>query len=937
MMSGRSSPAAAVSAQIGLMAFLVLSGLPSRAAAQSVIIPDPAASDDTAELATAVSMLVRSSLKVAQHPIVPRRQLALAIEAASGHAPGETLSVPATLASKLLEQLGAESIVLWEIQPGPKGTQVGGTLVGPGGRRLLRVTATAATGDVVELSRQLARRIAPGIGATVTPTADLGLAELRPLLQAQSALLAQDSVAVARALDLAVPKLGAEASGQRPALQDIAADPGLSALPRAQALLLLGDYGAALERAEAGLASDGKNALLRTAKVRALAGRADFSAAEQEIQAIKAARSPSLVALAQVALGLARGDSPEKMTEALSPLIGRPAGEWRSVLPLIATAAPGTFGERGEAAALAAVEKLAQQEPGLASTLAARALLGGAKAQDAAPLIKVQDLSAEQVKSVGARLADQGGVAADLSRQIKAREEEAKAIAEAAGPEKPTGPPSALASNLRNVLQDFVGLYEPRLTTIAIAPLPGSGQPFYWPYLIRRERLGDGLIEALMRSPWELQASVSKVRTDTLPPERFTDEGMATLAHDIVDGAVLFYRVRPSGLAPWATLELVLFDPIHQRIEKIETSMVGRSTGLMAPSPLWIGLFVLACLAVLAWAVRVSLRGTIVVRVQWDSDAKDEMFSILISRRPQTPTIENITAYRKKMEWIGKRKRHFEAWNIDQNTTFRGIPRGKWHVHLYGIYTRGRQTLLLKEPPQIVEVQARKTAFVAHVLEAAEAEFKIAVVDDRGPVEGARVWLDDERAKGRSVRKERQRDPEGAQGVSRDSRVGARDGGRAPLPRGQSQDSRHDHQSGVGEAPRIRVAGARAASGRGRALHDEDGREEGDAHVDPARALSANCARARGGTRPRGTTSLDRPHRDSPGGHTRRRGNGGLPGRAAGLTVDAPACTAHRHATPVVTQASRRKTNPDPQAPGPDGVVSRRCRASSTAGRARDR
>jgi hypothetical protein len=136
-----------------------------------------------------------------------------------------------------------------------------------------------------------------------------------------------------------------------------------------------------------------------------------------------------------------------------------------------------------------------------------------------------------------------------------------------------------------------------------------------------------------------------------------------------------------------------------------------------------------------------------VVRVQWDSDAKDELFSILISRSPHTPSIDNLTAYRKKMEWIGKRKRRYEAWNIDQNTTFRGIPRGKWHVHLYGVYTRGRQTMLLREPPQEVEVLARKTTFVAHVLEAAEAEFKILVVDDHGPVEGARVWLDDERAK----------------------------------------------------------------------------------------------------------------------------------------------------------------------------------------------
>jgi hypothetical protein len=747
MMPRPSSSAIALVPQIGIVALLVLTGLPSQALAQSVIIPDPASSQETAELAAAVSMLVRSSLKVAEHPVVPRRQLALAIEAASGHAPGKDLSIPPTLASKVIEQLGAESVVLWELQLGSKGMQVGGMLVGPGGKRLLRIAASAATGDVAELGRQLARRIAPAIGATVTPLSDFGMADLRPIVQAESALLVQDSVAISRALDLAVPTLGAESSAARPVLQDIAADPGLSALPRAQALLLLGDHATSLERAEAGLASDGKNILLRAAKVRALAGQADFAAAEREIQTIKAARNPSALAVAQVVLGRARGDSPEMMAEALSPLFGRPAVEWRSVLPLIATAAPGTFGARGESAALAAAEKLAQQEPGLASTLAARALVGGAKAQDAAPLIKVQDLSTEQAKSVGAYLGGEGGAVADLGQQIKAREEEAQAIAAAAGPEKPTGPPGILASDLRNVLQDFTALYDPKLTSIAIAPLPGSGQPFYWPYRIRRERLGEGLIEALMRSPWELQATLSKVQTEALPAERFTDEGMAALAHDIVDGAVLFYRVRPSGLAPWVALELVLFDPANQRIEKIETSMVGRSTGLMVPSPLWIGLLVLACVAILVWAVRMSLRGTIVVRVQWDSDAKDEMFSILISRRPQTPTIENVTAYRKKMEWIGKRKRHYEAWNIDQNTTFRGIPRGKWHVHLYGIYTRGRQTLLLKEPPQIAEVQARKTVFVAHVLEAAEAEFKITVVDDHGPVEGARVWLDDERAK----------------------------------------------------------------------------------------------------------------------------------------------------------------------------------------------
>jgi hypothetical protein len=84
---------------------------------------------------------------------------------------------------------------------------------------------------------------------------------------------------------------------------------------------------------------------------------------------------------------------------------------------------------------------------------------------------------------------------------------------------------------------------------------------------------------------------------------------------------------------------------------------------------------------------------------------------------------------------------------VERSTTFRGIPKGKYFVHLYGIYTRGRQTLVLSEPCETVEVFPRKSAFVAFNLESSEAEFKLTVVDDVGPVEGARVWLDKDRAK----------------------------------------------------------------------------------------------------------------------------------------------------------------------------------------------
>jgi len=531
-------------------------------------------------------------------------------------------------------------------------------------------------------------------------------------------------------------------------LRAIAEDARLPALPRTQARLLRGEWDQAAELADAGLAKDPKNVPLRAARVRALAAQNSFGAAEQELALLKGTRNLTALAVAQVSLAIARGDGQAKLDEALAPLSGRPAGEWRPVLPIIAATPPGTFGPKTEAAALAAAEKLLGQEPGLASTLAARALAGGAGARATVGMIRVQELSAEQIKALSVRLsAEADSSAVGLSQQIKARQDEAKDLEVDTGPQPPTGPPSTLARNLLPVLQEFDALYEPSLTSIQIAPLPGSGQPFYWPFLVRAHNLSEGLLETLMRTPWELRATQAKLDTEALPEARFTEERIASMAHDLGASALLLYRIRPSGLAPWVTVELVLYDSASQHTERLEASMVGRSTGLVMLNPLVIVLAVVAFLAALGWAIVISFRGAIQVRVQWDSDAKDELFSILISKIQKTPAIENIGAYRKKLEWLGRRKRRFEAWNIEQNTLFRGIPRGKWYVHLYGIFTRGRQTMVLHEPAQEALVQPRKTTFVGHVLEAAEAEFKIKVLDDAGPVEGARVWIDEEHGK----------------------------------------------------------------------------------------------------------------------------------------------------------------------------------------------
>ncbi len=762
MNQGSSFPLAwprTVARKSGPAAWLVgalLLALPASALADTVILPDPTATPEQSEIAGAVSLLVRSYLVTGQRDLAPRRELALAIEAVTGRTPGKNLTVSSDIAAKLIERMAADGLVMWEFQVGQKGTTVTGMLLGPGGKRQLRIVATAATGDIAGLAKQVATKLAPAIGATLGSTPEAGLAEVRPFLAAESAIISGDSASASRAVELVLPMVVGRLAEAKRILLALAEDPAVPALPRAQARLLRGEWGATVELTDAGLANDPKNAPLRAAKVRALAALKDFPAAETELAALRRSRNLSAVALAAVALAIERGDPVAKKDAALAPLAGRPAAEWRPLLPLIAATPPGSFGPRVEAEALAAAEKLAPQEPGLASTLAARALSAGGQARQAAPLIKIDELSAEQIKAISARLSAEAADSATtgLTQQLKAREDEAKAIAEEAGPEKPTGPPSTLAVNLRPLLQGFDGLYEPTLSAIQIAPLPGSGQPFYWPFLVREQHLAAGLLETLMRSPWELQATQAKIQTDALPPDRLTDEGIASLARDLGCSALLLYRIRPAGLAPWVKVEFILHDVARQRTDHIEASLIGRSTGLVILNPLVIALAVLAFLCALGWAVLISFRGTIAVRVQWDSDAKDELFSIRISRSPHTPTIENLTAYRKKLEWLGRRKRRFEAWNVEQNTVFRGIPRGNWYVHLYGIYTRGRQTMLLREPPQEVLVLPRKTTFVAHVLEAAEAEFKIVVIDDSGPVEGAHLWLDDQKTKAISSAKD---------------------------------------------------------------------------------------------------------------------------------------------------------------------------------------
>jgi hypothetical protein len=91
----------------------------------------------------------------------------LAIEAFTGRAPRGSLTVPNELAARLAEQLGADRILVAQLQQSPKRLMATGLVYGPAGKRVGRIVVGVAMGELSDMARQIAERLAPAIGATV--------------------------------------------------------------------------------------------------------------------------------------------------------------------------------------------------------------------------------------------------------------------------------------------------------------------------------------------------------------------------------------------------------------------------------------------------------------------------------------------------------------------------------------------------------------------------------------------------------------------------------------------------------------------------------------------------------------------------------------------------------------------------------------------------
>ena len=169
------------------------------------------------------------------------------------------------LAPRLAEQLGADRILVAQVQSSAKRLMATGLIYGPAGKRIGRISVGAALGDLADMARQIALRLAPAIGATVVDGPAVGLADLRPFVAAQAALLVGDAAATARALEIALPNAAAHLPAVLDVLRSLAEEPSLSKQTRVQARLLMGEWAAAIELADEGLTADPRNVALRAA------------------------------------------------------------------------------------------------------------------------------------------------------------------------------------------------------------------------------------------------------------------------------------------------------------------------------------------------------------------------------------------------------------------------------------------------------------------------------------------------------------------------------------------------------------------------------------------------------------------------------------------------------------------------------------------------
>jgi hypothetical protein len=734
----------------------------ARAAPVGVILADLEADPAQRELAGSLGLLVRSMLAPGQRALIPTRELALALEVASGGRRRETLTVIPAQAKPLMERLNCDRVFIGTLKVDQTQWEVRGQILGPEGTRLTTLAAQVPPNELHALATQLAQRLAARLALNIVERPPVTLSAMAPYARAQAAINGGEPKAAAKALELADPRPMASLSSAKEVVEGLASNPNLPPPSRMQMSLLAGDNAGARHTADEILKADPKNVQARASKVRAMANQGDVEAALGEFEQIKGSKDP-FAAVANAALLIKRRHSPDRaalaqghlsedaQAEALAMSMKDPDSDNTKTLAFISSASPNALPPAVEVAAVGAAEQVAAKDPALASSVATRALKGGVQVDKALPLAQVHKLDKTEVAAVKDKLEAIGPKGETAMKALGLELEKRDGLAQKLRLGGVDMPPidvemEPLAVQLRGLLANFGVLQEQMGPRAMVVSKQETSASWYQPFRVRRPRLERGLLRAMWEKPYEMGLVLAPAGAEVVSPANLTEIHLGNLVENQGADLVIVHSERADGLD--VEVELILFDGTNGTAYRTSGKVAGMGNRLLSVNAIPFGLFGLV-VAVPLGLLRLRKRaGEINVKVQ-ASDTSERMLCILISESPKPPKVTDPKQFAEDMDKLGAKKDRLSATLVENNTSFERIPPGRWYVHLYGTYRTGKITHIVSgdEFSQRVEVKQQKEHNVLFSVAVTSAEFHVTVMDNNRPLVGVPVWVDEERDK----------------------------------------------------------------------------------------------------------------------------------------------------------------------------------------------
>ena len=299
-----------------------------------------------------------------------------------------------------------------------------------------------------------------------------------------------------------------------------------------------------------------------------------------------------------------------------------------------------------------------------------------------------------------------------------------------------------LAAELPTLIDAFPTLAGRRVKRVAIAPLEGSREPFYWPRQVRPDQLLAGLTHALSWPPYSFDV-VELSETFSRP---LSQSRLSRVAAENDVGAVLLYGLRADGSD--AKVTFALYEADSRGASEFSDVLPGEKLGLVGWNSTFIGILMAIGSILLLWLLFRVLRGSgqLQVTIKRDAACVDEAFTLVVSRSATPPALRDAKAYAVDTKRAGVQRSRYRATLVGPDTAFDRIPIGWWHVHLIGTYVKGHELRILEgELSKRTRTRRKQLAHVTFDLVPRTTEFHITVYDLGGPQGQAEVWLDGRR------------------------------------------------------------------------------------------------------------------------------------------------------------------------------------------------